>query len=281
MDNETFTQCVERYGDAVYLAALHACGSPADAEDIAQNAFIKLLERQESFENEEHLRRWLIRVTVNEGKSLVCSRWFRSRAALEEYAGTVDFEAPEETELFLAVMALPSKYRVPVYLFYYEDYSVKEVASMCGLKVSTVQTRLQRAREKLRKELLAMTERTETGRKPKRFILRRLAVAAAVMVLAVALAMGVNAATGGELYDITIGKLICTLSTDNGWTAKLYENAGGEEFVIIERPGSTDSEDFETGGYENTVTYEIEMDDDGNISMKTDGSEDAAAFPHK
>lgn len=113
MDNETFTQCVERYGDAVYLAALHACGSPADAEDIAQNAFIKLLERQESFENEEHLRRWLIRVTVNEGKSLVCSRWFRSRAALEEYAGTVDFEAPEETELFLAVMALPSKYRVP------------------------------------------------------------------------------------------------------------------------------------------------------------------------
>lgn len=159
MDKDEFTHCVERYSDTVYRAALHACGNPADAEDITQNVFIKLLKRQEAFESEEHLRRWLIRVTVNEGKSLVCSAWFRSRAALEEYVGTVEFEAPEETELFLAVMALPKKYRVPVYLFYYEDYPIREVAQVCGLKESTVQTRLQRARDKLRQTIQKQGER--------------------------------------------------------------------------------------------------------------------------
>ena len=50
-------------------------------------------------------------------------------------------------------MALPRKYRVPLYLYYYEGYPVKEVAALCGLKDSTVRTRLQRARERLKKEL--------------------------------------------------------------------------------------------------------------------------------
>lgn len=81
------------------------------------------------------------------------SAWFRKSVPLEEYAGTLEFETPEESDLFLAVMALPKKYRVPVYLFYYEDYPIKEVAAMCGLKESTVQTRLQRAREKLRQSM--------------------------------------------------------------------------------------------------------------------------------
>ena len=55
--------------------------------------------------------------------------------------------------MFQAVMALPRKYRVPLYLYYYEGFPVKEVAALCGLKDSTVRTRLQRARERLKKEL--------------------------------------------------------------------------------------------------------------------------------
>ncbi len=131
-----------------------------------------------------------------------------------------------------------------------------------------------KASPELRKELLAMTEKTEKTRRPKKFVLRRLAVAAAVMALAFALAMGANAATGGELYEVTIGKLVCTLSTDDGGTAQLYENESGEGFVIIERPGDTDSEASETGGEDTDVicgrTYEVEVDDDGHITMNED-----------
>ena len=153
MDELQFADCVEKYADTVYRVAFHSCKNPADSQDIVQNVFLKLYRETKEFESEEHLRRWILRVAVNESRKLIGSAWFRRSAPLEEYAGTLEFEAPEESELFLAVMALPRKYRVPVYLFYYEDYPIKEIAGMTGLKESTVQTRLQRARDKLREKL--------------------------------------------------------------------------------------------------------------------------------
>ncbi len=162
MEDGKFAECVERYTDAVYRVAFHSCRNAADSEDIVQNVFLKLYREKKDFESEEHLRRWILRVAVNESKKLVCSAWFRKSAPLEEYAGTLDFEAPEESEIFLAVMALPKKYRVPVCLFYYEDYPVKEVAALCGLKESTVQTRLQRAREKLKQTMTRQNKREKS-----------------------------------------------------------------------------------------------------------------------
>ena len=137
MTAEEFAGYAKRYGDTVYRVALNCCKNAADAE---------------------HVKRWLIRVAVNEGRKLRSSGWFKRRASLEEYAGTVDFESPEESELFIIVMALPEKYRVPLYLYYYEDYTIKEVAALCKLKESTVQTRLQRARERVKKALTKQEE---------------------------------------------------------------------------------------------------------------------------
>lgn len=158
MTVEEFSGYAERYGDTVYRVALNACKNPADAEDIMQTVLLKLYREQAPFESDEHVRRWLIRVAVNESRKLTRSAWFRKKVPLEDFAGTVDFQAPEESRLFLAVMALPEKYRVPLYLYYYEDYPVREVAALCGLKESTVQTRLQRAREKLKQTLTSQEE---------------------------------------------------------------------------------------------------------------------------
>ena len=153
MEDNEFAAAVRRYTNTVYRIALHSCKNPADAEDIVQNVFLKLYRTPTDFESEEHLRRWVIRVAVNESKKLVCSAWFRKSVPLEDYAQTLEFAAPEESSLFLAVMELPKRYRVPVYLYYYEGYPAKEAAALCGIKVSTMQTRLQRAREKLKKKL--------------------------------------------------------------------------------------------------------------------------------
>lgn len=158
MTAEEFAGYAKKYGDTVYRVALNCCKNAADAEDIMQTVLLKLYRDKTDFESDEHVKRWLIRVAVNEGRRLYRSGWFRRRASLEEYAGTVDFEEPGESELFLTVMALPEKYRVPLYLYYYEDYPIREVAALTGLKESTVQTRLQRAREKLKK---ALTQKEE------------------------------------------------------------------------------------------------------------------------
>lgn len=158
MTNEEFSGYAREYGDMVYRVALNACKNPADAEDILQTALLKLYQEKRPFEGREHIRRWLIRVAVNEARKLARSAWFRKTLPLEDYAAALEFQAPEESELFLQVMALPSKYRVPLYLYYYEGYPAKEVAALCGLKESTVQTRLQRARQKLKQTLSHMEE---------------------------------------------------------------------------------------------------------------------------
>ena len=164
MIDQQFAGCVEKYADTVYRVAFHSCRNPADSEDIVQNVFLKLYKETKEFESEEHLRRWILRVAVNESKKLIGSAWFRRRAPLEEFADTLEFETSEESELFFEVMALPRKYRVPVYLFYYEDYPIKEVAELCGLKESTVQTRLQRARAQLKSKLKQSTTTKTEGR---------------------------------------------------------------------------------------------------------------------
>lgn len=68
MDEKQFADCVEKYTDAVYRVAFHSCKNPADSEDITQNVFLKLYREPKEFESEEHLRRWLLRVAVNESK---------------------------------------------------------------------------------------------------------------------------------------------------------------------------------------------------------------------
>ena len=147
-----YTQAVERYLDMVYRIALNWFRHPHDAEDAAQEAMLRLWRTDTVFQSEEHLRHWLVKVTVNECKRIALRPWRSRTAALEDCDDPV-FEDREKRELYDAVMELPGKYRVPLYLYYYEGYAVNEVGELLGLRPSTVQTRLARGREKLKKML--------------------------------------------------------------------------------------------------------------------------------
>lgn len=153
MDTQEYERITDRYLDCVYRVAVNGCRNFADAEDVVQNTFIKLWEREESFEDEEHLRKWLIRVTVNECNSLWRSAWKRRTAYLEEMTQEPVFSTPEKSNLYFAVRELPLKYRQIVFLFYFEEYSVREIAEMLKLSETAVKSRLLRARQKL-KEIL-------------------------------------------------------------------------------------------------------------------------------
>ena len=152
MDDATFSRTATAYKDRLFAIAFHYCQSKADAEDILQTVLLKYYRSEKEFENEEHLRNWLIRVTINESKRLLLSPWRKRVAPLEEYAA-VTFPLLEESDLFLAVMALPPRYRIVVHLYYYEEYSVREIAAVLRIKETTVQTRLMRARKKLKEKL--------------------------------------------------------------------------------------------------------------------------------
>lgn len=92
MDSDAFAAAAGRYSGTIYRIAFHSCKNQADAEDITQNVLLKLFRTQTAFESEEHMRRWVIRVAVNECKKLVCSAWFRRSVPLEEYAQTLSLE---------------------------------------------------------------------------------------------------------------------------------------------------------------------------------------------
>lgn len=156
MDSIKYENIVISYANNIYRLAYGYCGNKSDAEDVMQNTFLKLLTTDTAFQDEEHIRKWLIRVAANEAKNICRSSWRRrvvSYDALDQELKMEDFDRENQYVLFQAVTSLPEKYRFIVHLYYYETYSVKEIAALLELKETTVQTRLQRARQKLKKML--------------------------------------------------------------------------------------------------------------------------------
>lgn len=153
MEKTRFNSAARQYQDMVYRIALHAFGSPQDAEDAVQEVFLRLYTEEKPFEGPDHLRRWLIRVTVNVCRDALRSPWRKRRVFLEKLPETPVFDRPEQGELYREVMGLPEKYRTVLYLFYYEDLTVKEIGEILGLRTSAVTTRLHRARAKLKEQL--------------------------------------------------------------------------------------------------------------------------------
>lgn len=150
--DEQFTCLVNKYIDTVFRVALNYLKDPAEAEDVTQNVFEKLLRQRTPFESEVHIKHWLIRVTINECKHLLRSPWGK-QASFEEYARSLTFGDSARSDLFYAVMDLPKKYRLPIYLHYYEGYSTKEIAEILKIPNGTVCTNLKRGRELLKKTL--------------------------------------------------------------------------------------------------------------------------------
>lgn len=144
---------VERYHQNLFAVAFNVCKNREDAEEVVQDAFIQYHLKRLDFQSEEHIRAWLIRVTINKAKNAARTFWRRHRTSLEETMAALNFNDQESEQLFEAVMALPQKYRIVVHLFYYEDYSVHELAELLSLSESNVKTRLSRARAMLRDTL--------------------------------------------------------------------------------------------------------------------------------
>lgn len=153
MEDGKYDRIVDLYLDSVYRIALSCCKNSYDAEDVVQNTFIKLLNTATVFEDDEHIRRWLIRVAVNECNSMWRSFWKKNVSSLDEINEEPQFSAPENSELFYAVQQLPKRYREVVHLYYYEDYSIKEIARILQASETAIQTRLMRARNKLKQQL--------------------------------------------------------------------------------------------------------------------------------
>ena len=151
----------EKYQNNLYAVAFNVCKNAEDAEDVVQDTFIQYYSFKKQFDNEQHIRAWLIRVAINKAKNMNRTFWRKNKMSLEDYMETLTFETPESSELFEAAMSLPEKYRIVVHLFYYEDYSIHEIVGILKLSEINVKVRLSRARSLLREKLQEEWENDE------------------------------------------------------------------------------------------------------------------------
>ena len=141
------------YQDNLFAVAFNICQNTQDAEDVIQDTFVQYYTTKKEFDSEEHIRAWLIRVAVNKAKNVTRTFWRRNKVSIEDFTEMLAFETPKSETLFETVMQLPEKYRIVIHLYYYEEYSVGEIAKILKLSESNVKTRLMRGRAKLREVL--------------------------------------------------------------------------------------------------------------------------------
>lgn len=158
---QSVKELFEKYQNNLYAVAFNVCKNAEDAKDVVQDTFIQYHLLKKEFDNEQHIRAWLIRVAINKAKNMNRTFWRKNKVPLEEYIETLAFETPESEELFETVMKLPEKYRIVIHLFYYEDYTVHEIADILKITESNVKVRLSRGRVMLKEKLQEEWENDE------------------------------------------------------------------------------------------------------------------------
>lgn len=148
--NISIEEIVERYSNMIMQIAYQNVFNKSDSEDITQEVFIKLIKNIEKFNNEEYMKAWIIRVTINLSKDYNKSFWNRNTIGIDENLKTF---GEEYQNVFNEISKLKPKYRNIVYLYYYQGYRINEIAEILSMNQNTVSSCLTRARESL-KELL-------------------------------------------------------------------------------------------------------------------------------
>lgn len=149
--DEEIKHLIQKYSNTLYKAAFVTIGSDADAQDAVQDAFLKYLERLPDCRNEEHLKAWLIRVTINNAKDKL--RFHRRLEQIPDNTAENKQADSSLIEVLDAVMRLPAKQKIVLYLSVSEGYSNEEISKILKLSPATVRKRMQYARDKLKIEL--------------------------------------------------------------------------------------------------------------------------------
>lgn len=146
--NDYTEKVIRYYSDMVYRLAFARTGTTHDADDVFQEVFFRYVKKQPVFQDEEHRKAWLIRVTINCSNNFWNSSW---RKKTQKLTDAIVFETEETRDLYVELQQLPLKYREVIHLFYYENMSLEEISRTLNRKNSTIRAQLTRARSILRK----------------------------------------------------------------------------------------------------------------------------------
>ena len=150
MTNEEYISAVKRNSNRLYLIALSYLQNHYDAEDVMQEALVKLWKTNKTFNDNEHIDKWLTITCIHRCRDHFRLSFVKSNVSLDEAKELYTFDSTKSLDVFNAISTLPPKERLVLHLFYYEDMSVKDISEITGIKSSAIKTRLHRARTHLK-----------------------------------------------------------------------------------------------------------------------------------
>ena len=160
--DDCIDEVIAVYSAMVYRLAFAKVGTKHDADDIFQNVFVSYITADMIFDNEEHRKAWLIRVTINCCNKFLTSTWLKRTVPWDESL-SCSFNLQDETDLHRSMLQLPQRYRTVIHLFYYEELSIEQIRGILMAKPATVRTWLTRARKRLRHQIETEDDRYESS----------------------------------------------------------------------------------------------------------------------
>ena len=146
-----FREFYDRQVKRVYRLAMVMMGNISDAEDVTQTVFLKAWEKKPDFRDADHEIAWILTTTRNQCKDIHKSFYRRKRADLENAPEPqVTLETQMDSEIWEALQSLAEKYRMVLYLYYYEGYSVRELSVILRRRESTLQTQRATGRKQMK-----------------------------------------------------------------------------------------------------------------------------------
>lgn len=146
-NEEIVSKIYDDYSNMILKIVFTYVKNTTISEDIMQEVFIKYINKMPKFESKENEKAWFIRVAINLSKDYLKSSWIRKRSEMPE---ELTYLQEYEQEIIGDVLNLPNKYKSIIYLYYYEGYSIKEIAKILKINEKTVGTRLSRGRKILK-----------------------------------------------------------------------------------------------------------------------------------
>lgn len=148
---EEIKDVVDRYSSLIFRITYCILCNSADAEDAVQETFLRYITKAPLFNDEEHRKAWLIKVSANISKNMLMFRMKREAVNIDDVENIGIDQSDYET--FELIMSLPAKHKIVMTLYYVEGYRSKEIAEIIGISEDAVRKRLQKGRELLKKEI--------------------------------------------------------------------------------------------------------------------------------
>lgn len=165
--SESIVEIMNIYGDEIKRLVFSYVNNEVDAEDVTQEVFVTVYQKLHTYQGDSSLKSWIYSIAINKSKDYLRSWHSRNQKLLNKIKNSgnllvVSKETPEKETikqdesdiLFEKIMDLPIKYREVIILYYYKELSLKEISNILGQRLPTIQTRLFRARKKLKDLLL-------------------------------------------------------------------------------------------------------------------------------